>query len=146
MSPDVQHRLADYARLFEALTPEGLDVLGERFAPDARFKDPFNDVQGVDAIRRVFEHMFRSCHDPRFVVHDFAGHASVGYLHWDFQAGVGPVSRPKRLFIQGVSRVTFDADGRVTSHIDYWDAGEYFYEALPLIGSLLRAIKARLRV
>ena len=53
---------------YETLDEAGLARLGELYTPDARFKDPFNDVQGVAAIRRIFSHMFRQVAAPRFVV------------------------------------------------------------------------------
>ena len=62
--PRVQRVIA----AFEALAPGDLDRLGEFYAEDARFKDPFNDVQGLPAVRAVFEHMFVALEAPRFVV------------------------------------------------------------------------------
>ena len=48
--------------------------------------------------------------------------------------------------IHGSSHLRFAHDGRVAYHRDYWDAAEELYETLPLLGSLLRWIKRRLRV
>ena len=58
-------RFVDY---FERLQPADLSRLAEFYAPQARFKDPFNDVTGVPGITAIFEHMFVSLHQPRFVV------------------------------------------------------------------------------
>ena len=55
-------------QFFETLAPQSLAQIGARYTPEARFKDPFNEVQGHAAIRRIFEHMFTSLHEPRFVV------------------------------------------------------------------------------
>jgi hypothetical protein len=33
----------------------------------------------------------------------------------------------------------------VVDHRDYWDAAEELYETLPLLGTLLRALRSRLR-
>src|SRR5690606_157913 len=43
---------------FENLQPATVAELGRLYAPDARFKDPFNEVQGVPAIEAIFQHMF----------------------------------------------------------------------------------------
>ena len=40
------------------------------YAVDATFRDPFNHVRGVKAIRRIFEHMFLTVDEPQFRVHD----------------------------------------------------------------------------
>lgn len=59
---------ARLAQLYEQLTPAQLSLLGDYYAPDARFKDPFNDVRGVPAIRAIFAHMFENLEQPRFIV------------------------------------------------------------------------------
>ncbi|MBU4505359.1 MAG: nuclear transport factor 2 family protein, partial [Gammaproteobacteria bacterium] len=60
--------VASITRWFESLTPGNLGQLEAFYSADARFKDPFNDVQGVAAIRAIFEHMFVALSAPRFVV------------------------------------------------------------------------------
>ncbi|NBW85734.1 MAG: hypothetical protein EBR23_02620, partial [Planctomycetia bacterium] len=55
-------RLVDY---FESLTPQSVRQLGECYAEDAYFKDPFNEVRGLGGIKQVFEHMFVQVHEPR---------------------------------------------------------------------------------
>ena len=46
--------------------------------------------------------------------------------------------------VPGMTHLRFDGDGKITSHRDLFDAAEGFYEALPVIGGVLRAIKRRL--
>jgi hypothetical protein len=36
-----------------------------------------------------------------------------------------------------------DSDGLITVHRDYWDAAEELYEKLPLVGGVMRWLKAR---
>jgi drug/metabolite transporter (DMT)-like permease len=50
---------------FEQLAPDALDRLGEFYAPDARFKDPFNEVQGLAPIRAIFAHMYVALREPK---------------------------------------------------------------------------------
>jgi hypothetical protein len=49
--------LARFRAYFQSLTPLTLTEIGQIYAADARFKDPFNAVQGLDAVRRIFAHM-----------------------------------------------------------------------------------------
>jgi steroid delta-isomerase len=129
-----------YIDAFENLTPSTLQPLEDCFAEDARFVDPFNDVQGRRAVRTVFEHMFASCENPRFVVDECLVEDKLAYLRWQFSFG-NPASR--RL-VDGVSRVQFSPDGQVVEHRDYWDPASQIYENLPLLGSLFRALRKRL--
>ena len=128
------------AQFYETLTPAALDGLGQLYAPDARFKDPFNEVVGIDAIRRIFEHMFTTTEAPRFVVTEAIEQGGQAMLGWEFRFAL----RGRALTVRGVTHLRFDADGRVALHRDYWDAAEELYEKLPLVGGLMRALKRRL--
>jgi len=61
-------RVARLKEFFETLTPATLERLDQYYAPDARFKDPFNEVTGVPAIRAIFAGMYRQVDRPRFLV------------------------------------------------------------------------------
>ena len=128
------------ARFYETLTPAALDGLDQLYAPDARFKDPFNEVVGTAAIRRIFAHMFATTDAPRFVVTDCIEQGEQAMLGWAFHFAL----RGRALTVRGVTHLRFDAEGRVTLHRDYWDAAEELYEKLPVVGGLMRLIKRRL--
>jgi len=136
------HALAAYAEFFTQLTPQRLDGIERLFSPDARFKDPFNDVRGTAAIRQVFGHMYETLEQPRFIVLDQGCNGCIGYLHWQFQFADG-ANRSRRT-IAGMSRVVFDNNGRVTEHVDFWDPAAQLYEALPVLGPVLRWLRRRL--
>ncbi len=128
--------------LYESLAPADLPALRGVSADGVRFKDPFNDVQGVPAIARIFGHMFRTLDDPRFTVRDIVADGDALFLTWDFDfrtRGAGA----RALHIHGASHLRFDAAGQVCLHRDYWDAAEELYEKLPLVGGLMRWLKRR---
>jgi len=141
--PSVGAALARFVAYFDALTPSSLAQIGTIYAQDACFKDPFNDVRGLHAVRGVFAHMFAVTRAPRFVVLHALGNAAEGYVVWDFHfRSKGRGARDWT--IHGATRLEFDTFGRVALHRDYWDAAEELYEHLPLVGLTLRAIKRRL--
>ena len=144
MSADLQAALARYAGRFESMTPDTLATLSELFSPGVHFRDPFNDVHGSDALVRVMRHMYESCGEARFEVHEYALAGEVGLLAWSFHYRLRRFQPERLRRIDGMSRVLFDAEGRVTEHIDHWDAAAQVYEGVPLIGTLLRALRRRL--
>ena len=127
---------------FESLERANLPQLGELYTPDARFKDPFNEVQGVAAIQRVFEHMFDSLDEPRFRIRDAIVQGPQCFLSWDFVFRMKRFSRAEQL-IRGGSHLVLAGDGRIREHRDYWDAAEELYEKLPVVGALMRCLKRR---
>lgn len=135
-------RVARVVALYETLVPADLPALRGVYADDARFKDPFNQVQGVAAIARIFSHMFRTLDAPRFRVVDIVADGDALFLTWDFTfrtRGAGAAT----LVIHGASHIRFNATGQVALHRDYWDAAEELYEKLPVLGVLMRWLKKR---
>ena len=119
---------------FETLTRETAGHVDRYYAPEAFFKDPFNEVRGVSAIQRIFAHMFEQVDDPRFVVTERLADENSAMLVWEFRYGKGQR-------IRGVSHLRFAEDGRVAYHRDYWDAAEELYEKLPFLGGLMRWLR-----
>lgn len=126
--------------LFEQLAPTGLGGLGQIYAPNARFVDPFNDVTGVDAITRIFEHMFQTLENPRFVVIDQVVGQQQCFLTWDFHFQFRRFGNGVPHTIHGASHLFLDAAGLVAVHRDYWDAA-LLYEAMPVIGAPMRWLR-----
>jgi len=125
---------------YENIRPETLPELRRLYAPEARFKDPFNDVAGHDAIVRIFEHMFSQVERPAFrVLNSFASGRQAG-LEWVFS-----FSLSGRVFeVSGASVLLFDEAERVCIHRDYWDPAEEFYAKLPCVGGMFRWLRRRM--
>ena len=133
-------RLDELIDFYQTLTPASLDRFGDFYAGHACFKDPFNEVRGVPAIRHIFSHMFAQVQEARFVVTEKVSAGETAFIVWTFHFRRGGRDET----IHGVSRLHWDAFGKVDDHRDYWDAAEELYMKLPLIGALLRALRRRL--
>lgn len=134
--------LKPFVAFFEHLRPEDLPQLGRFYAADTRFKDPFNEVVGVEAVAGIFRHMFDTLDEPRFVVRDVIVQGDQAFLAWDFLFRMRRFDRGGQC-IRGASHLRFGPDGLITEHRDYWDAAEELYEKLPLVGGLMRWLKRR---
>ena len=140
--PPSDPRVARLVNWYEGLSTQRLGEIADLYRADASFKDPFNDVTGTTAIRGVFEHMFATVQQPRFMVIDTVCEADACMMTWNFEFRR---DNGRTMRIHGASHITFADDGRVALHRDYWDAAEELYEKLPLIGSLMRALRRRLQ-
>jgi limonene-1,2-epoxide hydrolase len=137
---------AAYARYFDRLSPSSKDELRRLAHPDIRFVDPFNDVRGIDKVCAVFDHMFETTTNPRFATEPPLVAGDIAFIKWRFDCTIGTRFWRKPVRIDGITEVHFDAGGRITAHLDYWDAAGQLYEKLPLLGGLLRRIRKRLAV
>ncbi len=126
---------------FQELTPESIARFPEFYSADAYFKDPFNEVHGVDAIQRIFRHMFQQVGQPRFVISERVADANGVFLVWTFCYKVRLWGRGEMQVMRGVSHIKFDAIGKVIYHRDYWDAAEELYMKIPFLGWVMKCLK-----
>jgi ketosteroid isomerase-like protein len=137
--------LQEVERFFNQLAPADLDRLASVYTEDAYFKDPFNEVRGLAAIRRIFAHMFDALERPRFVITQSVQQGAQCFVTWDFIFGLR--GRPgDEITVRGASHLVLQEDGghwRIAMHRDYWDVAEELYEKLPVLGSLMRWLKRR---
>ena len=130
-------------RFFETLSPQSLGQIAALYTAEARFKDPFNEVRGVPAITGIFEHMFASLHEPRFVVTQRIVDGAQVFLVWEFRFRFKRFDTVTAQVVRGGSHLVLAEDGRITDHRDYWDAAEELYEKLPGVGAVMRWLKRR---
>jgi hypothetical protein len=128
---------------FEALSPHSLSTqIAALYAPEARFRDPFNDIRGQEAITQIYAHMFESLEEARFEVTEILGDSQVFYLRWDFI--FRHASMPQAVRVDGVTRMTLNDAGLIDEHLDFWDAGSGLLSHLPIVGWWMRKLYAKL--
>lgn len=147
MTPQQAHQQVDaIVAFFETLSPSSIESFDTLYHPQARFKDPFNDVVGLPGIESVFRHMFENLDEPRFLIARRvvqAGPQGVeAFLTWDFTFRMKRWNRQSQR-IHGGSYLRLDEGGHILEHRDYWDAAEELYAKLPVIGAAMRWLRRR---
>lgn len=136
--------LAGLKAFWEGLTPERLAGIDAVYAPEAYFRDPFNEVRGTAELRRIFGHMYETLEEPRFAIVETILEGDRAVLIWDFDFRVRAWQPGVTRRIHGLSVVRFGPDGRVTWHRDYWDAAGELYAKLPVVGPLMRFLARKM--
>ncbi len=131
------------ATFFENLSPQSVAQLHTIYDAQARFKDPFNEVQGLTEIERIFQHMYVALDQPHFVVTGQVVDGPQAFLTWEFRFRFKRFDTTTMQAVRGASHVVFNEQGLVTMHRDYWDAAEELYEKLPVLGGVMRWLKKR---
>jgi len=140
---DTRLATARLAQFFEALTPQSVAQLPTLYDAQARFKDPFNEVQGLPEIERIFRHMYVALDRPHFVITGQLVDGAQAFLTWEFRFRFKRFDTHTLQTVRGGSHILFNEQGLVTLHRDYWDAAEELYEKLPWVGGLMRWLKKR---
>ena len=124
---------------YSNLSPDTLGQISTIYHEGAHFKDPFNDVRGHKAIKAIFAHMFATTIDPRFSITRTEQCPDSVWICWDFSFSL----KSKQVSFEGSSRITYGEDGRIITHIDYWDGSELLAQ-LPTIGPAIRWVRKKL--
>jgi ketosteroid isomerase-like protein len=144
-APDTpQAALQRVVHFFEHLQPSDVAHIAQLYTADAQFKDPFNEVQGIAAIERIFTHMFEALQAPRFVITQQVQQGAHCFVTWDFLFAVPRMDKGATQTIRGATHFVLREEAgvwRVAIHRDYWDAAEELYEKLPVLGALMRWLK-----
>lgn len=133
--------LDELIRFYQELTPESVGRFADFYSSDAYFKDPFNEVHGIAAIRKIFSHMYQQVADPKFEVSETIVAENGVMLVWVLNFRIRTWGKGGMQVMRGVSHLRFDQDGRVNYHRDYWDTAEELYMKLPVLGSLMRGLR-----
>ena len=78
--------------------------------------------------------MFNNVQDPSFIILDYSRNKHKVFLKWKM---VFYAFKSKQ-FIEGISEITLNNEGKINSHIDYWDSMNGLFIKLPFIGILYR--------
>lgn len=130
-----------YRDYFKNLTDESVEGYRNLTTPDVRYRDPFVDAKGIDAVTAYMHKWFLSFDELQFILQDSAVDMDglIGFGDWIMKFRLP--RDPKKLWeIEGASKATFNEDGKVYDHIDYWDPSS-LYESVPILGKAVTIIK-----
>ena len=146
--PQLQEQIKKLIHFYEDISLANLPELTAFYDENAVFKDPFNEVLGIDKIIKIFEHMFESLQNPRFVVREVATQDHQTFITWDFYFELKQLPSKGMMDIRGATHINWgyvksQNCWKINSHRDYWDAAEEVYEKIPLLGQVLRWMKKK---
>ncbi|AXI02313.1 nuclear transport factor 2 family protein [Aquirhabdus parva] len=136
------NKLDNLLNWYSTMTCQSVSDCHLFYEADAHFKDPFNDVHGIDLIEKIFLHMFETTNNPRFLILETIEQDQQAFVTWLFKFSL----KGKDYTIQGGSHLKFGEQGLVTEHRDYWDAAEELLQHLPIIGKPIQWLRRQFEV
>ncbi|PHR31689.1 MAG: transcriptional regulator [Fluviicola sp.] len=115
-------------------------VLNEIYSDKVFFKDPIHEINGIENLQSYFKKLNENLIQGSFIFTDETIVDKKAYLSWEMEL---KLKKPKKnIKASGISVLTFEQ--KITQHRDYFDAGELFYENIPLLGRIIRLLKKKL--
>ena len=124
----------NYLNLFSNLNKENIKKFDDLVVKDIIFIDPFNNIKGLDNFKNIFYHMFDTVEEPKFDIVDYAQNKNHIFLKWKMTFYAFKASQT----IEGMSDITLNKEGKVISHLDYWDSLNGIFIKLPFLGFLYK--------
>jgi hypothetical protein len=135
---DERHPVAVFRRVFSFLTPDHEMPLEELYAPDIRFEDPIHQLEGLEQVRHYFARLNAGLVTGEWRFGDGLIGETAAMLPWTMHLKLRQLRNP--VVVAGCSHLRYHV--KVTHHRDYFDVGALVYEQVPLLGTIVRRIKA----
>jgi limonene-1,2-epoxide hydrolase len=130
---------------FDHLDKDHLNVVEEFYDQDATFQDPVHKIKGTLAIRKYYEGLYKNVESIRFEYKNTSEVNDLVTLEWRMYLKAPTLNSGQEVTVDGVSLITFGGkEGKVILHRDYFDMGEFIYERVPVLGSVIRFIKNKM--
>ena len=128
-----------YYKEFNQDSIAGLDRIYDQ---NAVFEDPIGKVEGLNDLKHHFSKMMSNVSYCRFSITDVVANAGQAFITWTMRFAHPKLNGHKEITVSGVSEIKFDE--RITYHRDYFDVGSMFYEQVPILKTIIQALKKRL--
>jgi limonene-1,2-epoxide hydrolase len=133
--------IENFKNYFSQMDFENDSVLGEIYAENVVFTDPIHKIKGIDNLRHYFGKLNENLIEGSFLFTEESIIDNKAYLSWTMNL---KLKRPKNhVKASGISVLTLK-EGKIIEQRDYFDAGELFYEYIPVLGSIIRFIKKKI--
>ena len=128
-----------YYKEFNQDSIAGLDRIYDQ---NAVFEDPIGKVEGLNDLKRHFSKMMSNVSYCRFEITDVVANDGQAFITWTMSFAHPKLNGHREITVTGVSEIKFDE--RITYHRDYFDVGSMFYEQVPILKTIIQALKKRL--
>ncbi|WP_157716260.1 nuclear transport factor 2 family protein [Roseivirga echinicomitans] len=115
-------------------------ILEAIYSKNVVFKDPIHEINGIEKLSEYFKKLNDNLTEGSFQFIDESTIDNKAYLSWEMHL---KLKRPnKSVKASGISVLTIEE--KIISQRDYFDAGELFYENIPVLGGVIRFLKKKL--
>ena len=134
------HIIDTFKKYFESLLYTNGARIETFYADDVQFQDPVRKITGLENLRLYHNQFNKNLVQGGFkytqqtLLHDKA------YLSWKLELEYKVPK--KRVTVSGITVLLLS--DKIISQRDYYDAGALFYENLPIVGPIIRALKKQL--
>lgn len=137
-------RLERFLDHFNELNKDSLNRVGLMYTEDVSFQDPLHEIQGLPHLKKYFGHLYRHTQSCRFEWESRLMLGNEAMVAWRMTLTHRFLNSGKPFTVPGATMLRFKSQADLVIYQrDYFDVGALLYERLPVLGHLLRAVKAQ---
>ncbi|WP_434361504.1 nuclear transport factor 2 family protein [Parasalinivibrio latis] len=129
-----------FIELYEHLHKDNLVGIKDVYDPDVVFQDPAHQIVGLPPLLKYFEALYENLDACTFTITDTIGDDKQAFVRWTMLLSHPKLDGGKPRTVHGCTQLRFN-EGKVSYHRDFFDLGEMIYEAIPVLGSVVKRIK-----
>lgn len=134
--------LAKFLQTYQSLNVDNIHLLNDIYAPQVVFQDPMHKIVGLDNLQHYFHTLYKNLKQCDFTIERVVCDENEASVFWQMRYIHPKLNSGKQIVVQGTSLLIGEHD-QVISHRDYLDLGEMLYEQVPLLGSVIKWLKAK---
>jgi hypothetical protein len=137
--------VAAFQNLYHQLQRGNVDkaTLATVYGESIQFKDPFHNINGLDAMTRYFVSMYENVESIEFTFGHCWQEDNHAFIRWQMVYQHPRINSGKPVTVDGGSELIWGND-KIIQHRDFFDGGQMLYEHLPLLGWAIRKLKERM--
>ena len=139
-----QWPLERVAALYNQLSFDNLDLLAELYSEDVQFIDPVHEINGLAALEQYFAHAYENLQRCQFDIIASGTGRQWGFLSWQMTFSHLSINGGQPVVVDGCTELTYQTDGKICRHRDYYDLTQMMYRHLPVIGWLTAKVRQRM--
>ena len=130
--------------IFNSLRSDNTQILDDFYHPNLKFADPLGPIDGLDAMKNYYKNVYKNVKTIRFEFDHMTTQGNTVFTGWNMFLSAQGLNGGNEIRVIGASRITFDpSTDLVIDHRDYFDMGEFIYERVPVLGSIIRFVKEK---
>ena len=139
---DLPMWLNNFVATYQKLSNTNLALLADVYHKEVTFIDPLHHVAGFDNLSKYFNNLYQHLTHCQFDIKHVVCCENEAALYWQMSYKHPKLNQGNMVVVEGHSQIKGHED-KVIYHRDYLDIGAMLYEQLPLLGRLIKWIKAR---
>lgn len=131
-------------KFFNDLNKDTMDLVDEFYDQDIVFKDPLVSFNNGQSLKDYYKGLYHQVTFIRFTFQNEVVSGSQCSFSWTMEMTCG-LNKGKPMTVDGISTIRFGGkEGKAVYHRDYYDMGEFVYERIPVVKSVIKLIKKKM--